>query len=418
MSSEHFVVTQHWSPCQFIREYPHAVKSDDAELFLAVKEYRPRDDSGLNDDAVTIIAGHGNGFPKECYEALWDEILNAANGFKIRSIWMAEYANQGASYAKNADALGDDQCWLDHSRDLLLMVNHFRDRMKPPFVGLAHSMGGAQIVGLALMHPRLFHSVVLIDPVIQGRAPPGPNAAMLSSMRREKWDSRAKAEAALSQSPLYKSMDPRCLKAFLAHGLRDSDDGSVALATPKAQEAWSYIRSNFQPIPADTTTVEARNKERLLNPGFEPFSGGSMVEFARGDSLHVSESLPQLRPRSLFLFGEASHINIADQRRSLFERTGSARGGNGGASDGGVEMIIIGGASHLVVFEKPRQVATDVSEWLARETVRWKQEKAFWATIDTGKSKNGMRELSDKWIQEVKKGASVPRPRSRDAAKL
>ena len=83
--------------------------------------------------------------PQESYEAIWDEILKAAKGFEVRSIWIADYAHQGASYAKNAEALGDDPAWPDHSRDLLLMINVFRNKMKPPFVGIGHSMGGAHM---------------------------------------------------------------------------------------------------------------------------------------------------------------------------------------------------------------------------------------------------------------------------------
>lgn len=64
MSSSNFVITEHWSPCQFIREFPHGVKTDDAVLQLAVKEYKPRDTSKINEDSITIIASHGNGFPK------------------------------------------------------------------------------------------------------------------------------------------------------------------------------------------------------------------------------------------------------------------------------------------------------------------------------------------------------------------
>jgi hypothetical protein len=64
MSAEKFVVTEHWSPAQLIREYPHGVKQDDADLFLAVKEYRPRSSTTPSENAVTIIASHGNGFPK------------------------------------------------------------------------------------------------------------------------------------------------------------------------------------------------------------------------------------------------------------------------------------------------------------------------------------------------------------------
>jgi hypothetical protein len=31
---------------------------------------------------------------------------------------------------------------MDHPRDLFLMINHFRDQMPRPIVGLGHSFGG------------------------------------------------------------------------------------------------------------------------------------------------------------------------------------------------------------------------------------------------------------------------------------
>lgn len=66
----------------------------------------------------------------------------------------------------NEDIVGDDPNWFDHSRDLLYMVNHFRDQMPRPIIGVAHSLGVAQLVHLSLIHPSLFHSLALIEPVI------------------------------------------------------------------------------------------------------------------------------------------------------------------------------------------------------------------------------------------------------------
>jgi hypothetical protein len=36
--------------------------------------------------------------------------------------------------------------WFDHSRDLLYIVNVFRDQMTRPIVGVAYSMGFAQLL--------------------------------------------------------------------------------------------------------------------------------------------------------------------------------------------------------------------------------------------------------------------------------
>jgi hypothetical protein len=63
MESPNFTITEHTSPSSYIRQYPHAVKRDDAMLQIAIKEYKPKRHS-LTDESVTIIASHGNGFPK------------------------------------------------------------------------------------------------------------------------------------------------------------------------------------------------------------------------------------------------------------------------------------------------------------------------------------------------------------------
>jgi hypothetical protein len=63
--SANFQVIEHTIPCQHIREYPNATKSRQEAVFrLAIKQYVPLRRSEPREDAVTIISGHGNGFPK------------------------------------------------------------------------------------------------------------------------------------------------------------------------------------------------------------------------------------------------------------------------------------------------------------------------------------------------------------------
>jgi hypothetical protein len=60
----------------------------------------------------------------------------------IRSIWIADVAQQGASGIMNEQLLGNDPCWNDHSRDLMNLINLKRKEMVRPLVGIGHSMGG------------------------------------------------------------------------------------------------------------------------------------------------------------------------------------------------------------------------------------------------------------------------------------
>lgn len=141
-------VVEHKIPCQHIREYPRALAGKEEDvLHLAVKQYIPKDNPEPQPGDVTVIAAHANGFPKELYEPYWDELIQRAKdfGFKIRSIWMADVAQQGESGVVNEKLLGNDPAWFDHSRDLLHLINTKRDEMPKPIIGIGHSMGGAQL---------------------------------------------------------------------------------------------------------------------------------------------------------------------------------------------------------------------------------------------------------------------------------
>lgn len=73
---------------------------------------------------------------------MWDELLALADGFTIRGIWVADCASMSASGITNEDKLSMDHSWMDYARDILMMINQFRDKMPRPLVGLGHSMGG------------------------------------------------------------------------------------------------------------------------------------------------------------------------------------------------------------------------------------------------------------------------------------
>jgi pimeloyl-ACP methyl ester carboxylesterase len=240
--------------------------------------------------------------------------------------------------------------------------------------------------------------------------PKGGNAAKGTSFRWDRFPSRAVAEAGMRKNPFFKNFDPRVLNAYFKHALIDKPDGSAELATPKAQEAWSYLRANFQPLP-ENESEEVWNSERLLNPDYTPFSDITKAVFTRPEGLPVIDSLPNLRPRTLFIYGEKSHIGYDQNREVHLSTTGVGRGGSGGVVHNAVHSKIYDGLGHLCCFEAPTAIATDVAYWLDKEVVRWRDEQKFYKMYNPGHSKEGEKELSDQWLQAVKKKSDLERPK-------
>lgn len=122
MSRSQFRLQEHIVPGQHIRHYARATAtSQEAVLRLAVNQYTPIDQPKAEPNApdVTILACHANGFPKELYEPVWDELLEYARKlrtFRIRNIWIVDVTNQNASGVLNENAIGNERKCLRNGR--------------------------------------------------------------------------------------------------------------------------------------------------------------------------------------------------------------------------------------------------------------------------------------------------------------
>ncbi|PHH70769.1 hypothetical protein CDD83_5349 [Cordyceps sp. RAO-2017] len=251
MSSAVYDVVEHVIPAAHIREYPRATaERQDDELRLHVRQYVPRDNPRPRRGDVTIVAAHANGFPKELYEPLWDELHREAQrqGFRIRAVWIADAAWQGRSGLLNDGKLGDDPSWLDYARDIVHLVNTFRPPR--PLVGVGHSFGANALTNAALLHPRLFAALVLLDPVIgyfdSSPAYLAASPASLSVRRRDRWPSRRVAADAFHRSAYYRAWDPRVLDLWVRHGLRPvHGSGSGSDSAPSSDPSSSSTGGNL-----------------------------------------------------------------------------------------------------------------------------------------------------------------------------
>lgn len=370
------------------------------------------------------------------YEPLWEELYQKlkAKGVAIRSIWIADVAHQGQSGVMNEKKLGGDRMlsirpfigrehllteftasWNDHPRDLFVMINHFRAQIKQPIVGIGHSMGGCHLVNLSLMHPRLFTTLVLMDPVIQ-RLPNrqgnfGP--AKASTVRRDIWPSRKAAEASFKRSKFYQTWDPRVLDLWIKYGLRDlptllhptataasgtlpapnADPSSatvppekgtetqVTLTTTKHQEVFTFMRPNF---PSATSPDPETNPNPVTNPDVD-LEAGPNTPFYRPEPIATFRQLPHLRPSVLYIFGDQSALSAPLLKADKMAQTGTGAGGSGGVKKGRVREVTFEGVGHLIPMEVVEKTADAAQEWLTLELSDWKsrdaEQRLQWAHI-------------------------------------
>ncbi|KAJ5905527.1 Abhydrolase domain-containing protein mpaH [Penicillium subrubescens] len=433
MSSSPFRVVEHVVPCQHLREYPAATANEQEQpLHLAVKQYIPLDNPNPQPGDVTILAAHANGFPKELYEPLWEEIhaRSQANGFRIRSIWMADVAQEGESSVINEDSLGNDPSWFDHPRDLLHLVNVKRAEMPRPIIGVGHSMGGAHLTQLSLMHPRLLHTLVLLDPVIQRQSTQLDIMSMrerrrliakttqLSTHRRDLWPSRQAAAEGFKRSPFYQAWDPRVLDRWVKYGLRDlptaihpldpntvvdKKNPPVTLRTPLHQEVFTFSRPNYNHIPGSDKPVN-----RVTHPDLDADHPDS-YPFYRPEPARIFSQLPHLRPSVLYIFAGKSDMCLPDMMADKLATTGTGLGGSGGVAKGRVRDVFLKDFGHLLAQEAVNECADAAACWLAPELRRWRDGEESFRAQWSKKSKIEKMTVDKQWMENVPAPARRPK---------
>ncbi|KAK6379539.1 hypothetical protein LTS17_006457 [Exophiala oligosperma] len=442
-----FRVVEHKVPCQYIREYPRALADEQEDtLHLSVKQYIPLDDPRpAQPGDVTIIAAPGNAFPKELYEPLWEDLSrvlasrrsSSSSSVQIRSIWVADAANQGASGVLNEDLLGNDPSHFDYARDIVNLVNVKRDEMPRPIVGIGHSMGGQYLVSASLYHPRLFTTLVLIDPVIQPRLVETKKGTVdarplqFAIFRKRTWPTREAAAAELDRSPFHRSWDPRVLERWIKYGLREvpvntistatssssfeepptasskavdtitttekskAAETVVVLTTPPSQEAYAFMRPNF-----DGVGVHGELVNHETHPDLDP-RWKHIYPFYAPAVTRTFERLGELRPPALYVFASDSSISDAGINAEKLAATGTAVGGSGGVAAGRVEGVTFDGVGHLVPMEAPGRTADVVADWLDRQLRIWEREERDFKAMWHAKSKEQKQNVDRRWLDMV-----------------
>lgn len=323
--------------------------------------------------------------------------------------------------------------WFDHARDLLHLTNVFRAQMPRPLIGLGHSFGGCIVVNVALMHPRLFSGLVMIDPVMSARIRYGPlygfGTMRASSSRRDLWPSRTEAERGVRKNRFYATWDPRAVDAMVQYGFRDCPtaihpdkrNGEVTLTTTRHQEVLTYYRPRNLG-PRDPVTGKRTFDRSLVADASDDIENFPNFPFYQPGPPLTARRLPELRPSVLWLAGKDSNVCPPETIDEFMQTTGIGWGGSGGAAAGRVRKFVVEGTGHLVAMEKPGVVAGQAAAFIRGEVSRWRDEEDLyrkeWVEGTEDRAKSVVDEEFKALVDSVGPEANRRRDGSMAVAKL
>lgn len=312
-------------------------------------------------------------------------------------------------------------------------------------------MGGAQLANLALLHPRLFETLILIDPVIQRMVSVSGNIgpAFSSAQRRDRWPSREEAAKAMQKNKFYQTWDSRVFDRWIQYGLRDlptrlypetsatpgavpaavtSEPTStptapkpkeVTLTTTKHQEVMTFLRGNFAYREGDKEP--SSSEYSLSNPNINRRTHPDLVPgpvpqspFYRGESMFVFQLLPHLRPSVLYIFGSLSFLTDDQIIEDKMVNTGSGIGGSGGVKEGRVAQVMVQDAGHLIPMEKVEESAEHVGSWIGKEMVRWRAHEKITEEEWGGRQGIERSVLTNRFQEELKGTMTKKMPQRRE----
>lgn len=193
--------------------------------------------------APPLVFTPGTGF---CVEAYGDLLAALPADTAVHAL---NYRGHGGS---GVAALASD--WEGLVADVRAYVER---ELGVPAILSGHSMGAMVSLRLAAEAPDLVAGLLLLEPPIhlrRGEPPSGDWEAARAAFierarnRRAEWPSREEAAKWFEGSVLFRLWTPGCRAGFVAAGLRETEAGTVRLATPPELEADIYATVPGQPL--------------------------------------------------------------------------------------------------------------------------------------------------------------------------
>ncbi len=167
----------------------------------------------------------------------------------------------------------DDYAWDFFCSDLLALAQHLLAQLGQERValGLGSSFGGIVSAAAEARQPGTFERLVMLDPPIHPTPevvaalgltlPPWqddrPGRVAQTLKRKAIWPGRAAANAAWRHKPLFAPWREAAFRLYLAYGLTDVGDGTVALSCPPEVEAHIFATTGSMDVQEYAPRVAA-----------------------------------------------------------------------------------------------------------------------------------------------------------------
>ena len=271
----------------------------------------------------------------------------------------------------------------------------------------------------SLFHPRLFTSLVFVEPYIgTGYHQDVEKLLQMSTLKRDSWPSRAVAVEKARK--VFKRWDPRVFEIWTKHGYRDlptstdSVNGQngkdtpppVTLATTKHQETLMYGRL------APNNNHAARGYDEPPYPqtglSLSGMQGQDWHLACRTEASLSAKLVVYLWPSVLYVSGSRSDHCRNGRHKQLAENTGTAFGDGARMSRNRVQHLVIEKGSHSLPQEEVRATAEAVATWMSQELQQWqlkeRESKSHWE----GQLQSEKSALPSEWISAVEYSRSRP----------
>ncbi|KAF9238980.1 hypothetical protein BU15DRAFT_62247 [Melanogaster broomeanus] len=193
-------------------------------------------------------------------------LLDSPAGYMVDEVWAWEAVQHGDSGLINAHNLSGISDWWDDARDIAhFLLSYLPEDLETKalpvrlkrlpestsearkehgyrtrkMVVVGHCFGGCTSLRAAVDFPKLFSSIILVDPALiqPYRSIRDCNIWVLGAFsKRSQWASREDALQLFKTLPFFRTWKPEVLQLYADHALTDDSNGGVKLKTSNVRE--------------------------------------------------------------------------------------------------------------------------------------------------------------------------------------